>query len=621
MKRALLAALAAAAAFVPGALAAASPVKIAAADTTAYPHMVVSVVTAHPVQTPPALSENGVRVAGFQAVNLGAAKSIVLAIDNSRSMGGASLRDATAAARAFVDSKSPSDRVSVMAFGHEALQLTGFTTSTPAADGALTGLAVDPTQGTALYDVVAAAANALGSSARAGRVIVLLTDGRDVSSTTSLHQAIAAARSAGASVYSIGIESSSFDPSTLRALAAATGGTYRGAGSSLDLQRVYASISSELKRTWRLDYDTTARPGDELQLRAVVPGVGVALQRVTVPVTPGGAPDNSTGMLPAAAYSPAGTIVVSAVVALLLLAALLSVVRIRRGSWVKQRLAAHVGEARRRAHGQGQRLSFLKALFKATEGALGRRSQWRLIERMLVRGDIPLRPAEFVWLSIACGIGIGFVFAAAGAPSLLTLVAMAFGGSLPYVFVAFRVRRRARAFENQLPDLLTTIAASLKAGHSFKHGLQAVVEESQPPANLELQRVLNEAGLGRPLDLALADMAERVGSENFAFAITAVTIQRQVGGSLASLFDMVSETVRNRQQFARKIRSLTAMGRMSAYTLIGIPFFITGMISLTNASYMHPLFHTHLGHMLLLAGLLGMAFGSFLLQKIVSFKG
>ena len=133
------------------------------------------------------------------------------------------------------------------------------------------------------------------------------------------------------------------------------------------------------------------------------------------------------------------------------------------------------------------------------------------------------------------------------------------------------MKRRIKAFEDQLPDLLTTIAASLKAGHSFKHGLQAVLDEAQPPASDELKRVLTEAGLGRPLDDALGDMADRVGSENFAFAITAVTIQRQVGGSLATLFDMVSETVRNRQQFARKIRSLTAMGRMSAYTLVGVP--------------------------------------------------
>jgi tight adherence protein B len=123
------------------------------------------------------------------------------------------------------------------------------------------------------------------------------------------------------------------------------------------------------------------------------------------------------------------------------------------------------------------------------------------------------------------------------------------------------------------------------------------------------------------MDDALAEMADRVGSENFSFTITAVTIQRQVGGSMASLFDIVSETVRNRQQFARKIRSLTAMGRMSAYTLAGIPFFIAGGISVTNPTYMRPLYHTHSGHMLLLLGLAMMVVGSLMLKKIVSFKG
>ena len=81
--------------------------------------------------------------------------------------------------------------------------------------------------------------------------------------------------------------------------------------------------------------------------------------------------------------------------------------------------------------------------------------------------------------------------------------------------------------------------------------------------------MLTETRLGRPMEDALAEMAERVGSKNFEFVITAVTIQRQVGGSLAGLFDMVADTVRARQQFARKIKGLTAMGRASAYVLIG----------------------------------------------------
>src|SRR2546421_7416702 len=109
------------------------------------------------------------------------------------------------------------------------------------------------------------------------------------------------------------------------------------------------------------------------------------------------------------------------------------------------------------------------------------------------------------------------------------------------------------------------------------------------------------------MDEALDEMAERVGSKNLQFVITAVTIQRQVGGSLAGLFDMVAEAVRNRQQFARKIRSLTAMGRMSAYVLIGLPFFIAAMLTLLNPSYMSPLYATHMGHMLIVTYEIGRA--------------
>jgi tight adherence protein B len=120
---------------------------------------------------------------------------------------------------------------------------------------------------------------------------------------------------------------------------------------------------------------------------------------------------------------------------------------------------------------------------------------------------------------------------------------------------------------------------------------------------------------------ALSDTAERIGSDNFGFVITAVTIQRQVGGSLAGLFDMVADTVRQRQQFARKIKGLTAMGRASAYVLIGLPFFIAFALTLLNPSYMDPLYHTSTGHQLIMVGLVMMAIGSLILKKLVSFRG
>ena len=94
------------------------------------------------------------------------------------------------------------------------------------------------------------------------------------------------------------------------------------------------------------------------------------------------------------------------------------------------------------------------------------------------------------------------------------------------------VEKRLAAFDEQLADLLMSIAASLKAGHSFKQGIQTIVEEAKDPAKKEFQRVLAETSLGRPVEEAMADMAQRLGSKNFSFIVTAVTIQNQVGGSL-----------------------------------------------------------------------------------------
>jgi len=123
------------------------------------------------------------------------------------------------------------------------------------------------------------------------------------------------------------------------------------------------------------------------------------------------------------------------------------------------------------------------------------------------------------------------------------------------------------------------------------------------------------------MDGALADLSARIGSKNLAFVINAVTIQRQIGGSLAGLFDMVADTVRQRQQFGRKVKGLTAMGRMSAYVLVGLPFFIGAMVSLINGAYMAPLYHSATGQKMLISGIVMIVIGSLMLKKIVSFRG
>ena len=606
---------------------ASAAVRLKGVDATAYPTIRATVVTSSPLADAPSLTENGTPVAGLRAENLGRRKYVVLAIDRSRSMAGQAIVDARRAARSFVRSKPLADRLAVVVFGNTATQLTDFSSARIDADSALaTSLDLAPRQGTALYDAVVVSAHALANQALPGRVLILLTDGADQGSEASLEEAVSAVREAGVVVYPIAIVSNDLVSAPLERLAKETGGTYYPAATSAALKAIYGQIAAELSRTWRLQYVTAARPGHTLHLSTSIPDVGTATSGLTLPGEPTRvAAEKPSSLLPAHLYSSsAGTLVLTGLVGFLALLAAGIGLATRKGARLRSRLDAHVTPARAQARKRlraSERFGAAAGLLRATENAFGHLNAWRKLARLIERADVPLRTVEFVYIALGASFLFGLIAALSAAATLIILAGFVVGFLLPLGYLWFKARRRLLAFENQLPDLLITMAASLKAGHSFRQGIQSVVEEGQAPASDEFKRVLTETRLGRPMDDALGEMAERVGSKNLDFVITSVTIQRQVGGSLAGLFDMIAEAVRQRHQFARKIRSLTAMGRMSAYVLVGLPFFIAGSITLMNRDYMAPLYDTSTGHMLIVMGLVMIAVGSLILKKIVSFKG
>ena len=618
MKHAALALLVALAVLVLPAGALAAKVE---ADASDYPVVRAIVVTDEPTYSAPTLTENGEEVTGLVATNLGRAKSIVLAVDRSRSMEGQPLEDAVAAARAFVAAKPLEDRISVLTYATEPIFLTGFQTSTTDADSALRSISLNSVPGTTLFDALVLSSNSLASETYLGRVIIIVTDGNETLSEATIDDAIAAAQSAGASVYVVGIESEAFNPRPLQRIAEETGGNYYGAADTAALTEVYNSIAEELSRTWRLEYVTSALPSETIDLTATSAGASASTQVV--------APGSSVitrkpqieGRLPEQFFGSFwGQAAFAAVIGLVIFMAAAFAFASPRSAWLKGRLEPHVATQRRVKQRGRERLKIAAGLFYATENALGKFKPWRRLQRILERADLPLRTVEFVYLMLGAALLVGLV--AAGMTRSVPLIALGLlgGAAVPYLFVTFKARQRVKAFENQLPDLLVTMAAGLKAGHSFRQALQSVVDEDQPPASKELKRVLTETRLGRPMDEALADMAQRIGSKNFEFVITAVTIQRQVGGSLATLFDMVADTVRNRQQFAKKIKGLTAMGRASAYVLIGLPFFVAAMLTLLNSEYMRPLWHTSTGHKLIITMFVMIGVGSLVLRKIVNFR-
>lgn len=611
-------------AFLVLAQAAAAGVRISGVDTAGYPEVAVTVV-APAGAAQPQLFENGRPAAGLQAINLGRLKSVVLAVDRSQSMAGASLRDASAAARSFVAAKGANDQVEVVTFGHQAVSLTGFSSLAADANAALSGLAIDARAGTALWGAVARGAAALDGQP-GGRVILLVTDGQDDADSVSFEQALTAAHHAHAAVYVVGIESRLFTPGPLRTLAAKTGGLFREASSSAQLSSLYASIARQLSHTWQLRYLTAARPEQSVRISASVAGAGTASRAVPLPdsglaVVPSTPPSR---LLPASAWtsSLAPRVLAGAVGFIVLIAAWFAA-GARRGSWLRTRLAPHLGpterpvKVKRQKHGR----SFMRRVVTATEQAFANVKQFRAVQRLLTRADLPLLASELLYICLGCSVLVALVMAIAGVPAVLVVLFMLAGGSAPILYVMSKARRRMKAFDNQLPDLLITIAASLKAGHSFRHAIQAVVDEGAEPTARELRRVLTETRLGRPMDEALAEMGERIGSKNLSFVLNAVTIQRQIGGSLAGLFDVVAETVRQRQQFARKIKSLTATGRMSAYVLAGLPFLVAALITVLSPSYMSPLWHSSTGHTIVGVALVMLGIGAVVLKKIVSFRG
>jgi tight adherence protein B len=601
-------------------------VAVKGVDTSGFPLVRVSVLTSEPSSSKPSLRENGHAVQLSRAENLGRAKSVVLAIDRSQSMRGEPLARAVAAARAFLAQKPAGDRLAVATFATRPSMLTDFSTDRTDADGALRSIKVDPVQGTTLYDALVRESALLGAEPLDGRVIIAVTDGNETRSAASLEDAIAAANRARAAIYIVAIESPKFNPDPLRKLAHDTGGAYHGASSSAALQQEYEAIASELKRTWRLEYATAVRPGEQAVLQARWQGESSKPSLMTLPASlgPGAADPKPSHLLPNVLYETVLGTQVMAIVSffIVLLGASLALTTVK-GARLKKRLAPHIVTSTdlRKRKQEKERLAAAAGLFRATESAFEQWKFWKRLERLVERSDLPLRTVELFYLMLGLGL-VGATIATLVGTGTLILVAVLGGAAFaPVGFVWIKASRRLKAFENQLPDVLITLAAALKAGHSFKQGLQTIVDEGNPPASKEFHRVLAEGRLGRPLDLALADMAERLGSKNFDFVITAVKIQQQVGGSLAGLIDMVADTVRQRQQFIRKVKGLTAMGRAGAYVLVALPFFIGAIISIINPTYMDPLYHTHTGHMLIYTGLAMMAFGSLVLKKIVSFKG
>jgi tight adherence protein B len=200
---------------------------------------------------------------------------------------------------------------------------------------------------------------------------------------------------------------------------------------------------------------------------------------------------------------------------------------------------------------------------------------------------------------------------------LLVLVAVPLGARL---LLKVRASRRQAAFADQLDDSLQLMAGSLRAGHSLLRAVDSVSTEADAPTSEEFSRIVNETRVGRDLNDALDEVAERMGSDDFIWVAQAIAIHREVGGNLAEVLDAVGHTIRERNAIRRQVKALSAEGKLSAAVLMALPFGVTGFISLTNPGYLAKFTESFVGYAMLgVAGVM-LLVGALWLKKTVEIR-
>lgn len=555
----------------------------------------------------------------------------VLVIDNSAESS-EFLDDFTAAAIAYVEAAPADERIAVWTTGGEGRLRVGANSPRDRTLRILDGI-VAASGPNHLWDGVRGAALSFVAPVPGATNIVVLTaniDGGSVNTDSLSRGSVIAAHAAVFLVHAQETESAS----EARLVDVSSGGAYLQRPESSTLSGVGAELSEAVASTWSIAFSgEIVKSGRSLEIElddqvvrgSYLPGAvtsGRALDPVPVP---GSTTIPGLGFLSGETGRRLGLAL--GIVAAALGAYSLAMLFQKDDSSLDDILQAYSDSPVTNGgdEGAGGGRSFAKNLFvrravEITEGLAKRQGTLERAEAMLERANIPLRAGEaltayaaivFAMLALGLLLGSGLIGG---------LVLGVVGILAPPAVINFRASRRKKAFVAQLPDTLQLLASTLKAGYSFMQGVEAVSNEIEDPMGGELRRIVTEAQLGRPLEDAMDAAAVRLDSEDFAWAVMAVKIQREVGGNLSELLMTVGDTMTARERLRRDVASLTAEGKMSAIVLGVLPILLGAAMWVMNQDYINTLFTNTLGKILLGVSITAALIGFAWMKKIIDIE-
>lgn len=563
--------------------------------------------------------ENGQRVASLSVLPASAASAralgVVLVIDTSGSMKGAPIAGAMAAAREFASHRNSQQQLGVVTFNGTPTILLKPTADPNAIQSALS---TTPPLGrnTHIYDAVGAAIDLLGQAHIAGGSVVVLSDGSDTGSSLPVAALGTRAERAGVRIYSVGLRSGAFDPTALRSVASVGHGRYSEASSQAALGKIYDQLGVQLSSQYLIRYRSLAAPHQ--RVRVTVSGPGVPPGTTSSYVTPS-LPSTSTPPFRRSAWQAVTTQVgITLLIAFFVGLSLLVMLRAnppRRN--LRARMADFVTPRSERDEGDA-RPSLASRLVASTERSLERKRWWEAFKEDVDVARIRMPAAQILLLASLATLmtmGLLYAFTQNAAVPLLGLACLFFVRS----WISQRAGAQRKLFAEQLAENLQVIASAMRAGQSFSGALAVAVQDAPEPARGEFERVVADERLGVPLDVALGVVARRMKDRDLDQVQLVAALQRQTGGNMAEVLDQAADTIRERSDLRRLIRTLTAQGRMSRWVLSGLPVFLVVAISILNPGYLSPLFHGGGRVVLVMAAALVVS-GSYVIKRIIEIE-
>lgn len=523
------------------------------------------------------------------------------------------------------------DQMAVVGFNDTAVVETAFTSDPDQLDDAVEAMAAPRDGKTATYDGIREAVSLFGDRPNLQPNLVLITDGADDASKANLDQALASVVQSGAALFAVDLQhEQATDAAAIDSIVSRTGGVRLPAATDGVADAVDA-VDVTMRSQYVASYASTAEQG-EVTVGVSIDGVEQVSSYVVGNTATGAATTKiaptskawGSQFLPDWLNGSAGAALAFVLVGLAAGLGTFAVASLvtKSDTSLSAVLRPYDEEGVQTEDDDDQALAQTALLQRAvamTEDFAERQGFLEKVEHLLERADLPLRAAEALFFYLAAVV-VGGLLSLVGlgvAPGLMVTILIAL---LPPAVVNFLAGLRSKKFVGQLPDTLNLLSGSLRAGYSLMQGVEAVSQEVAEPMGHELRRVITESRLGREIEDAMDAVAERMDSPDFAWAVMAIRIQREVGGNLSELLLTVADTMVHRDRLRRDVAALTAEGKISAIILGLLPIGLGAFMWLSNPTYMAPLSETGLGQGMLGLAIVSAGVGFLWMKKTISIE-